>query len=338
MYEILERLACDKSASSLSGNEAALHSAIESYFEEKAERDSLDNLIIKTSGKGQGILLDAHADKIGMKVTYITNEGFLKIAPCGGVDTRVLRCCDVLVHGKKDIFGVVTSVPPHLTKDGEGDKTDISDISVDIGMKKDEAEKIVSPGDSITFVNYTGEMMNSRLTQSALDNRAGVAVLIRVYQKLKENNINANVTYLFSSQEEAGLRGAAAASAVIATKQAIAVDVSFATAPGIDRREAGEMGKGPMICLSSTLDREMSDKMFSLAKKYNIPCQTEVCAEMTGTNADKIGISAGGKKTGLVSVPIRNMHTPSETVSPEDIENSAELIFRYIESMVKGNE
>ncbi|MBQ4625675.1 MAG: hypothetical protein IJB45_00300 [Clostridia bacterium] len=129
-----------------------------------AETDALGSVIGTTDGEGVHILLDAHLDQIGLVVTAVDEDGFLKVAKCGGADRRVLAASEVTVHGKKDIFGVITSTPPHLSAPGDAEKANSFDeISVDIGMNREEASKLVAPGDRITFNGSFSSLLGSRI-------------------------------------------------------------------------------------------------------------------------------------------------------------------------------
>lgn len=318
----------------VSGEEYNMTEALENLFEKKSRTDNLNSIIFESTDENK-FLLDAHIDKIGFKVTDITDNGFVKVGPVGGIDVRTLCACDVTIYtddGK--IKGVVTSIPPHLAGKEDDAAPDVFDILIDVGYNKNCCEKIISRGDTVGFSYKTEYLLNNTVTGVSLDNKAGAAVLIRAFQQLKEKGLDKYVTFLFSSQEEVGLRGAKASSFAIEAKESIVVDVSFATAPDVDKLHAGELSKGPMICVSPTVSKAMSDKLKECAEKNKIDYQLEVCSGNTGTNADVISLSADGKKTALVSVPLRNMHTYSEIVSLEDIENAAKLIVLYIERRV----
>ncbi len=144
--------------------------------------------------------------------------------------------------------------------------------------------------------------------------------------ELCADKIGCGLTAAFSLSEELGLRGAVTASFGVAPTHAIVVDVSFGMTPDAPREKCGDMGKGPMIGVSPVLSREVTSMLFSLAKEQSIPYQTEVMGGETGTNADAVSVSREGVATGLVSVPLRYMHTAGETVLIEDIENTARLM------------
>ena len=131
------------------------------------------------------ILLDAHIDEIGMIVTYITDEGFLKVANCGGVDRRVLLAQQVTILGKETIKGIVTSTPPHL-EDDDKKSPKFDDIFIDIGLSKEQAEKIISLGDRVVIDSEACELLNGRVTSKAIDDRSGVIAILYALEKIKD--------------------------------------------------------------------------------------------------------------------------------------------------------
>lgn len=287
-----------------------------------------------TGTKGNGdvhILLDAHLDQIGLIVTAIDETGFLKVAKCGGADIRVLAAAEVTVHGKEDIFGIITSTPPHLSKPEDSSKAkSFDEIAVDIGMKREDAMKIVSPGDRITFNGGFSKLLGNRVASPSVDDRAGVAAILRCLEMLEGKELNCRLSVMFSVQEETGGSGAQTGAFTAAADEAIAVDVSFATAPGISGEKYASLGGGTMIGYAPSLDYEMSRCLSDIAEKKNIPNQPEVMGGKTGTNCDEIQISGKGVKTALLSIPLRNMHTAIEVCDLEDIENTAKLMAEYI--------
>lgn len=292
--------------------------------------DNLGNVIGRKNEDGTHFLLDAHIDRVGLVVTSITDEGFVKVGACGGVDVRTLDAAEVTIFGKKEIYGVVSAIPPHLTKSGDNKASDISDIVIDIGMDKETAEKYIVPSDRVVLNSKFNKLLGSRVSCAALDDRAGVASLLLACDMLKDKGINPNLTVVFSVCEETGGTGAKTSSFAANADEAIAVDVSFATAPDVSSEESGALSKGPMIGFSSTLDYKMSKELVSIAEKNNIAYQKEIMGSKTGTNADNISVSGFGVKMGLISIPLRNMHTQSEIIDLEDVKNTAKLICEYI--------
>ncbi len=315
----------------VSGAETELSAALEllKNFGE-AETDALGNTVGRVNSGGD-ILIDAHADRIGLIVTGIDKTGFLRVDACGGADRRVLPAAEVTVWGKEKLPGVITSVPPHLAKSEDKDKApEFENICVDLGLSYEQACALVSPGDRISVNGPLTDLQNGFVAGAALDDRLGIAVLLRALELLAEKGSEVGVDVLFSAQEETGGSGAKTGAFRSDAPEAIAVDVSFAWAPGIKDSECGKFGEGPMIGFAPCLSKAVCDALVKTAKDNGIPCQIEVMGSRTGTNADNIAASKEGKRVGLVSVPIRNMHTQGEIALLEDCENAAVLIAAYI--------
>ncbi len=300
-----------------------------------ASIDHLGNVIGRHEAVGTHFLLDAHIDRIGFVVTAITDEGFVKVGACGGVDARTLDASEVIIYGTKPVFGVVSAIPPHLTKSGENKASDISDVVIDIGMDKETAEKYITPSDRVVLKSTLNKLLGSRVTGTALDDRAGVVSLLLACKMMKDKGSLPNLSVVFSVCEETGGCGAKTSSHKLNADEAIAVDVSFALQPGVSAEESGELSKGPMIGFSSTLDFIMSKDLVCAAEKSDIPYQKEIMGSKTGTNADNIAVSGDGVRMGLLSIPLRNMHTQAEISDIQDIINTAKLISEYLSSRME---
>ncbi|MGN0607468.1 MAG: M42 family metallopeptidase [Oscillospiraceae bacterium] len=277
------------------------------------------------------VLIDAHIDQIGMICSYITDDGFIKVGNLGGLDRRILAAQQVVIHGRKDIKGIISSVPPHLSDD-EKKVPEMSDIIIDTGYSKKQLEEIVSQGDTISFDTKCRELLNNRISGHSLDDRCGVASILYMLELLKDefDKLGCSMTILFSSQEELGERGAATAVYEINPDIAIAVDVSFAVTADESEEKCGFMGKGCMIGIAPVLDRQLSDTFINIAKEKNIPYQIEIMNGETGTNADRFSISRCGVRAVTCSIPLKYMHTPAEEIEISDVENTALLMAEYI--------
>lgn len=328
--QVLEKLtACNGTP----GNEAAAVEQAEKYLSKygKTHTDRLGNLICEIEGRGKGILLDAHIDRVGLIVTSITSEGFLHVGFCGGIDERTLLAQQVTVHSEKEIKGVIISTPPHLQGADEDRKTPkIEDILVDIGMNYDEASRAVQLGDRITVDSSFLYLAGDRVASAAFDDRCGMASILYALDILKKKGCDRKITVAFSTREEVGGSGAKVASYNADAQEFIAVDVSFAKTPDSKPEECGELGKGPMIGYAASLDKEVSDKLKAIAIEKRIPYQLEIMGGRTGTNADSMSVSGSGYRSGLVSVPLRYMHTGVEVISVNDIKNTGWLLAEYI--------
>ena len=330
--QILRQL-CE--ADGISGEEnSAAQTALKMLkeFDENAYIDSFHSVIGyigEKDGKKPTLLLDAHIDEIGLIVTFIDDDGFIKVGQCGGIDRRLLLAQTVTVQGKEKIKGVISTLPPHVSADAKtAAKTE--DIAIDTGFSKEELLARVSLGDKIVFDSGFSELPNDRVSCKAIDDRSGVAAILYALGLVKGKECAFNLAVQFSSQEELGGTGATIAAYNSAPDFAIAVDVSFAATPDAKPHLCGKMGQGVMIGYAPSLDKEMSARMTELAKKAEISYQTEVMSGKTGTNADEITVTRNGVRSVTLSIPEKYMHTPVETVQISDIENTGRLIAEFI--------
>ncbi len=302
-----------------------------SLLSEFAECEKCDNLSVIGRIKGKSdytLMLDAHIDEIGFVVTDIDDKGFLTLQKCGGFDLRSLPAKTVTVHAKEKLRAVFASTPPHLSS-GEKEYTDITEIKLD-SLLGARAKEIVSVGDFVSFNESPRELLGSRVTGKAFDDRAGVACLIELARRLKGKDLPINVCFLLSDMEELGLRGAKTASFKVNPDEAIAIDVSFGDGIGISSEECGRLGKGAMIGFSPVLDKRISKSLTEIAVQKEIPYQTEVMGGKTGTNGDIISLTREGVRTGLLSIPLRNMHSCVEVLDIDDLVSVCDILEQYI--------
>lgn len=274
------------------------------------------------------LLLDAHIDEIGLVVTYIDKDGFIKIDKCGGIDRRLVLAQTVTIWGKTPIKGVVSTLPPHVAKDS--DKTaKFSDLAIDAGYSAEQLSEIVSLGDRITVDGEFEQMNGSLVTSKAIDDRSGVCAILYALEQLKGGESKFNLAVQFSVQEEVGGTGAKISAFDTDADFGIAVDVSFAKTPGVKPEKSGKMGDGAMIGFAASLDHALSRRLTDLAKSSEIKYQCEIMGGSTGTNADEIASSRRGIRTMLISIPLKYMHTPVEVVDIEDIKSVGSLIAEF---------
>lgn len=285
-----------------------------------------------TFGNGKThILLDAHIDQIGLVVRGVDDKGFILVDRVGGPDERVLVGAEVYVHSKEKLFGVICSTPPHLlSEDDKKSGIKIKNLAVDVGLSKEKVLDIVDIGDRITLRNNQFTLLNDNIVSGAFDDRCSMAVILRALEMVEGKINNLKITVLFSSMEETGGSGAKTGSFSAMPDYAIAVDVGFGDDPYTDKTTTIELGKGPSIGISPTLDRAFTKELISICKDKNIPYQHDVMGGRTGTNADSINNTGKGVRTALLSVPLRYMHTGVEVININDIENSAKLIAGYL--------
>ncbi|MCL2754857.1 MAG: M42 family peptidase [Oscillospiraceae bacterium] len=344
-------------APGVAGNENTAAAAALEMLREYAPDAALDRhgSVVGIIGDDENkplLLLDAHIDQIGLIITHINEQGFLKAEPCGGIDRRVLAGQRVSIHGgecRKEAATVCT-LPPHVLSGKNADKAMKADsIWLDAGFaNKDAALESVALGDFATIdgeLTQLTRLCDKTVTSSALDDRAGVCAILYALHLLERstkgdfNQLPWRIAVSFSVQEELGCRGAGVVAYNTEPDCAIIVDVSFAASGNLAAREGkvGELGKGAMLGYAPALNRTMFEMLKNTAIDCNLPYQSEIMnGDTGGTNADTVSVAKGGVKTALVSIPLRYMHTPVEVADLGDIESAGMLIARFIEGGIEG--
>lgn len=278
------------------------------------------------------VLLDAHYDQIGLMVREITPEGFLRVMKVGGLDARVFPSLRVNIYGKKTIPGIVVSTPPHLQKKDDADKLpDISDLLIDTGYSAEKLREIVRIGTFVGYATPYTELANHQVAGMYFDNRACAVAAIRTAELLSEmKDLPFDIVLLLSSFEETGGIGAETAAYEICPDVAFCLDVDFGRDAGVPSNCAIDVGGGPSITKSMVLTRRLYESMISFASANKLKYQTVVSAKNTGTNAEDIEYTRQGVPTAGIGLPLKNMHTPNEIVSLDDIDDTARLLSEYI--------
>lgn len=300
-------------------------------YADNASVDKFGNVTAFIGDKNNGkktLLLEAHIDEIGFIVTYIDDKGFIKAAECGGTDRRLYAAQTVTIHSKYPVKGVISTLPPHVSSDAKT-AMKIDNLVIDTGYDKETLEKLVSLGDRITIDGKFSVLNGTRVSGKAIDDRGGVAAVLYALSLLKDKETDYNIAVLFASQEETGSRGATIGAYNADADYCLATDVSFAYTPGAKKEKCGIMGKGAMIGIAPVLSDEVTGELKRIAEKKNIPVQFEVMGGDTGTDADEISITKNGVKTGLISIPLKYMHTPVEVVDTEDIKAVGRLMAEF---------
>lgn len=315
-----------------SGAEKTAADAVAGYLSRymNVKTDTLGN-VIGTMGEGKfHILLDAHLDQIGLVVRGFDDKGFVLIDKVGGADLRVLTGAEVVLHGINDIFGVICSVPPHLSKNSDSKKLDIKTMAVDTGYSKNEIQKILSVGDRITLRNNQMVLAGNKISSGAFDDRCAVASIIYALELTKDKLNNLKVSVAFTSREETGGSGAKTGTFALMPDCSIVVDVGFGDDPYTSKHETIQLGKGPSIGIAPILDSDLTKELTELAVEKSIPYQHDVMGRTTGTNADGITVTGKGVRTALLSIPLRYMHTANEVIDINDVEYTGKLIAEYL--------
>ncbi|MGE5329906.1 MAG: M42 family metallopeptidase [Deltaproteobacteria bacterium] len=310
-----------------------LVSGIFSEFCDSVNIDNFNNIRgtkISASNNPKKIALYAHMDEISLMVTDIDKNGFISFISVGGVDPRILFSQEVLIHGKKEVYGVIGIKPPHLQTDNESKEIKIEELYIDIGMNKQQANDIIRVGDYINFKGKWIELQNNIVSSKALDNRAGIAVLIEVMKELAKDSLASQIIFNATTQEEVGLRGAVVSAFSIKPDLAIIIDAGFGDMPGLDKDETFILGKGSAIGIGPNMHPVLSKELINYAKQNNIPYQIDVEPGNTGTEAWAIQISRTGIPVLLISIPLRYMHTTVEAISMDDVQAAVKLIAGFI--------
>ncbi len=303
----------------------------------QVEVDIMGNVIGLREGEDNPkIMVAAHMDQVGLMVTHIDDDGYLRFK-ARGFDQRVLYGLQVLVHGEKGkLFGVIGAKPAHLTKPDEREKVvKVEDMAIDIGAaSKEEVLKLgIKPGTVVTPILALREMGNKdRVISVGLDDKAGVAAIIKAMELLGKEKLPATVYAVATCQEEVGLRGAITATYKIKPHVGIAIDVTHASAYNVDKKLVSgiELGKGPAIGIGPNFHPALWKLAEEICAEKGIPYQREPIPGSSGTDAWVIQVSREGVATSLISIPLRYMHSPGEVASLSDIENAAKLIAELI--------
>ena len=322
----LKNLVTELSSATGIGHINEITQVAEKYLAEFSKITENANYLLAEIGRGEdAIMLEAHMDEVGMIVTEVCDDGFLSVTNVGSIDTRLLPSQPVKIYGKEVVNGVFTSLPPHL---GSGEVATFDNLQVDTG-RKDIAD-VVSLGDYLVLDSNPTNLLGDRITSKALDNRTGMAAVIAAGEKIAKLNLPFKVILLFPTGEELGLRGARVATYDKNVSKCISVDVSFGDCPDVPPTKTAKLGSGAMIGVSPILSRDIYKKLETLAKENEIPYTLEVMGGTTSTDADVISLNQWGVPTGLVSIPLRNMHTPCEVVDLKDIQAVADLLVAYV--------
>lgn len=299
---------------------------------DEIEIDNMGNVAAIKNGTGnKKVMVAAHMDEIGFMVTHIDNNGFVRFTTLGGFDPKTLTAQRVIIHGKKDVIGVMASKPIHVMSDAERKKLpQLSDYYIDLGMDKKAVEKIVSVGNPITREREMIEMGDC-VNGKSLDNRLAVFILIETLRELKDAQVPYDIYGVFTVQEEVGIRGANVSALKIQPDFGFGLDTTIAfDLPGAaDHEKVTKLGEGAAIKImdSATIcDYRMVEYMKKVARKNKIKVQMEI---LTRGGTDTAGIqrmTAGGAIAGAVSIPTRHLHQVVEMAHKEDIRSSIDLL------------
>ena len=307
-------------------------------FTEDVRSDVMGSTTARVPGTGDGrsVAVVGHIDEIGLIVTAIEDSGMLRFTGVGGWDPVVLIGQRVELATKGgDVAGVIGKKPIHLIKADERTKApELKELHIDVGAKDgDEARGLVRVGDVAVIAGEPVELPNARAISRSMDNRLGCFVAYEAARLVAESGgAPGDVIAVAAVQEETTFGGATTTAHSLRPDIAIAVDVTHATdAPGIPESELGKhhFGSGPVIERGSNLHPVVSELLIEAAEAEDIPYTLSASGRATGTDADAIHKSRDGVATGLVSIPLRYMHSPVEMVQLSDVEDAARLIAAF---------
>ena len=320
LFDYMQRL---NAAHGPAGDEAGIRDVIAQLAQPYADEvttDTLGNLIVRKKGNGPKIMFAAHMDSIGFIVTHIEKEGFLRVGRLGGI--RPQEIAFTPVRFKNGVKGVV--VPEEKAEFG---KLKLDECYIDIGASsKEEAKKLVRVGDTAIY-DTAVIAMGRKVVSPYMDNRVSCAILLAALEQMPENPVN-DVYFVFTVQEEVGIRGAKTASYAIDPDYGIAVDVTDVDdTPGSEKNGTAQLGKGAAIKVmdsSVICHPDVVNKLSALAEDGKIPAQKDIL-RAGGTDAGAIHVSRMGVRTGGISVPCRYIHSPAEMTDIADFKACVDL-------------
>jgi putative aminopeptidase FrvX len=309
-------------------------------FSDEVRADVMGNLIALKRGDGEepraSVMLTAHMDEIALMVTG-KEKGFLRVTQIGGFDARVLIGQRVTVHGRREMPGLVVSVPPHFTKQADREKpVPLDRLFVDVGLPPSEVDALIGIGDPITLRASFTPLAGGYASSKSMDDRAGLAAIVLALEELGRRRHAWDVCVLATVQEEENFAGAVTGAYHLEPTLAIAVDGTFGQQPGFSTPETAKMDAGPSIALGPNIHPRIHDRLAAAAKAADIPYQLEAQPGNTDTDAWPIQVSRSGIPTGLLGIPIRYMHTAVETVALRDIERTARLLAEFVSRLDAG--
>ncbi len=286
--------------------------------------DASGNLHSEILGNPQGktILLEAHMDQIGLMVSGIDQNGYLKFVGVGGIDERMLCGLEVLVDGRYS--GVILPTQKEKTPK-------IEDLRMDVGLSFEEAKAQIPIGATATMRSCPKLLLGDKISGPAMDNRAGIAAVLDCVERIKEKKIPYGIKFLFSVGEELGLQGGYSGTESGMADGAIVVDVTHGATPDA-KDEVGvfPLGCGAVICRGPNLHHSYTKQLIALAQEKQIPYEIEVAAGHSGTTAWAIQTAGTGIPTMLVSIPLRYMHSNLETLALKDVQAVSNLLYEAL--------
>ncbi len=302
---------------------------------DEVSTDNIGNYLFLKKSKRKNaprLLIDTHIDQIGMIVTEICKDGFVKFTSIGGLDSHILQGAEVVLYGEKEIFGVITSTPPHLqSAENKNTLEKPEQLYIDTGYSEKLLKKIIPIGTPISFKGNCTSLFNGVLCGPALDNKASCGTALHAISSVDAEEMAFDVYLLFSAREEHGaFVGAWTGAALSKPDIAISLDANFARTPNVSELESVKMGEGFSVSISCVTSRKYTKKTIALAKEATLPYQLVAEPNNVGTNANVLGLTNFGIPCIDLGLPLGSMHTFSETVSLCDCKALSDLLCLFI--------
>jgi putative aminopeptidase FrvX len=330
---------------SISGFEDRFSELVISMITNKVDtigRDTVGNVVAtkkRCGSDGLKLLFAAHLDQIGLMITKLEENGILRFTGIGGINPLTLCGKRVRVFGKEEIYGIIGMKPPHITSKEESQRViPVHELFIDIGCQSgDEASRFVAIGDTVVPDYYSDSLLSDNFSTSGLDNRAGVLTVISFIDLLEPLHNFHEVIFLFTVQEEVGLRGAKVGGFSMEADVAIVCDVTFGDPVGNLTEIA--TGKGPVIQKGPNYYSPLVKKICDIARREDIPFQEEVEGRPGGTDAYYLQITKRGIYTAGISIPLRYMHSPVEVINLKDVYRASKLMMHLAmeEDLISGS-
>ena len=338
--ELLDKLLRAPSPSGYEGPAAAVWREAADFAELSTDR--IGSSIARVAGENEKplVAIVGHIDEIGLAITHVDEKGFLWFTPIGGWDAQILVGQRVRIDTRDGtVPGVVGRKPVHLLKEEQKKKpVELDGLHIDIGAgDQDDALKIIRIGDPVVIDAEPLALAGERVASRCMDNRLGCYVALEVARRCQERGGHAaSVAGVAAVQEEIGINGARTSAYLLEPEIAIVVDVTHATdAPGVEEKQEGShhLGSGPVIGRGATLAPQLFELLAETAEREEIDYTIGASGRWTATDADAYQVSRAGIPTGLVSIPLRYMHSPVEMVDLADVEATVELLVAFVTSL-----
>ena len=333
MRQALERLCTCTAPSGFEAPAAAVAAELLRPLVDEVSIDRMGNVLGVRRSKTPNapkLLLDAHLDEIGLIVTGV-EDGFLRFRSIGGVDPRMLPGRELVVLTDPPLRGLVA-----CPAGGDEDKSvPLNELYVDVGLSQSEAERAVPVGTPMVYRAGCFPLGEEQMCGKSMDDRACFVTLLRAAELLRDKELDVELHIMGSTREEVSGAGAVVGTWAVAPDFCVAVDVTHGKTPDGPADKTFELGGGPAIGVGPNMTRWMTERMIAKAREHGIPYQLEIMSGHTGTNGWEMQISREGVATSVLSLPLKYMHTPVETLSLADMEGVAQLLAAFVENLGK---